>query len=75
MIQCRTFQPLESERSLEYLFISSTPSIFAAPNKLPFSQGTTVPVRRRSRSRSRRPAREPVSKNNHRNTEMESHEL
>lgn len=24
MIQCRTFQPLESERSLEYLFISST---------------------------------------------------
>lgn len=25
MIQCRTFQPLESERSLEYLFISSTP--------------------------------------------------
>lgn len=25
MIQCRTFQPLESERSPEYLFISSTP--------------------------------------------------
>lgn len=49
------------------------PSIFAEPNKLPFSQGTTVPVQLWSRSR--RPAREPVSKNNHKNTEMESHEV
>lgn len=47
MIRRATFQPLQSERSLEYLFTSSLCSAFTEPNAPLFSRGTVEPPRQR----------------------------